>query len=361
VASRFAEPGGPYLYAREAFGAFVGVEAGWLSLCSRVASTGSNLDVFADHLAHIVPAAGEPAARALTIIAVTALVTAINVAGVRLGARTVDLLTVAKVTPLVLLIVLGLPHLDRAALASQSVAAPDWTHAMLLLVTAYAGFEAALIPAGEQKDPRRDSPFALLAGMGAVIVLYVLVQLTVVGTLPRAALSKTPVAAAVGLWLGPWGVAGFAVAALVSTFGWTVGSVLNTPRILYSMGERGEAPAWLARVHPRFRTPYVAIVVYAAAGCAFAIGGSFAANATLTAVTRCVTYALTAAALLVFRRDPAPPRFRVPLAAIVAPLAIAGCLWLLIARALTQAWIVVAILASGALLWWVSARGRGRR
>jgi amino acid transporter len=169
------------------------------------------------------------------------------------------------------------------------------------------------------------------------------------------------VAAAVGLRLGRWGVAVSVLAALVSTFGWTVGSVLNTPRILYSMGERGEVPAWLARVHPRFRTPHVAIVVYAAAGCAFALGGSFAANATLSAVTRCVTYALTAGALLVFRKDPAPPRFRVPLAGVVAPVAIAGCLWLLVTRPIAQAWVIAAMLAFGALLWWVSAHGRRRR
>jgi len=188
-----------------------------------------------------------------------------------------------------------------------------------------------------------------------------LVQITVVGVLPHAAGFNAPVAAAYGVLFGPSGVVLASVAAMLSTYGWMVGSVLNTPRILYSMGERGELPAVLARVHPRFRTPHVAIVVYAAAGFGVAAYGSFAANATLGAIVRLVTYGLVAGSLLVFRRRGlAPPGFHLPMAGIIAPAAIAFCVWLLSTRTFTQAWILLAMIAAGAALWWASAR-RGQR
>lgn len=361
VASRFTEPGGCYLYSREAFGAFMGVQAGWLYFCSRATAMGSNLNIFADYLAQILPAAGQGWGRLLTMFAVAAVVAAINVSGVRAGALTVDALVVAKILPLALLVVLGLPRLSSEVLASQQVAQSDWTQAILLMVTAYGGFEAALIPAGEVKDPRRDCAFALLAGMSVVVVLYVLVQTTVVGVLPHAVGANAPVAVAFGVLLGPAGMTLASLAAMISTYGWTVGSVLNSPRILYSMGERGELPVVLARIHPRFRTPHVAILVYTAAGFGFAAHGSFAANATLSAIVRCMTYGLSVGALLVLRRRASPlPAFRLPFANVIAPAAIAFCLWLLSTRTLTQAWIVLAMMAIGAALWAASAR-KGNR
>ena len=125
VAGRFTEPGGPYLYSREAFGTFVGVQAGWLGFCTRVTATGSNLNLFADYLAPILPAAGERGGRIAAMLAVAVLVAAINVVGVRVGARSVDALMVAKVLPLGLLVLLSLSRISPATLASQQIAVPD--------------------------------------------------------------------------------------------------------------------------------------------------------------------------------------------------------------------------------------------
>ena len=226
---------------------------------------------------------------------------------------------------------------------------------------AYGGFEAALIPAGEVKDPRRDSSFALLAGMGIVAAVYMLVQVVVVGVVPGAARAAAPVAAAFGVLLGSVGIWLGSLAAMLSTYAWTLGSTLNSPRTLYAMGERGELPEIFARVHPRFRTPHVAILAYAAAGLGFAAYGSFAANAELAAIVRLVTYALVAAGLLVLRRRGlAAPGFRLPLAGLIVPAALAFCAWLLSTRTFTQAWILLAMLAAGAALWLVSARSAPR-
>jgi len=349
VPSRFDVAGGTYLYAREAFGRAVGFQAGWLSFWIRVTSMAANLNVFADYLAQVVPAAGAAGGRALAMGLVTALVTALNVAGVRQGARTVDLFTVAKLLPLLLLVILGAGRIRAEVLATQAVASPDWTQAVLLLVFAYGGFEAALVPAGEARDPRRDSAFALLAALGVIAAVYALVQLAVVGIVPHAAQARAPLAAAFGVLLGSPGAALAAAAAMVSTYGWTVGATLTTPRILFSMAERGELPAPLARVHPRYRTPDVSIYAFAAFGLAFGLAGGFAANATLSAIVRLVTYALVCASLPVFRRRAAAPPAGFRLRAGL-PVALAGlgfCAWLLRTRTFTQAWILLALMAVG--------------
>jgi amino acid transporter len=320
VASRFQEPGGTYLYAREAFGRGVGFQAGWLSFWIRVTSMAANLNVFVDYLGPLAPAAGAGAGRAAVMCLVTAVVTALNVIGVRQGSRTVDAFTVAKLLPLVLLVVLGLGRISGAVLATQAVASPDWTQAVLLLVFAYGGFEAALIPAGEARDPRRDSAFALLVALAIIAAVYCLVQLTVVGLVPSVASLRAPVAAAFGVLMGSAGAVFASIAAMTSTYGWTVGAVLTSPRILYSMGQRAELPAILGHVHPRYRTPDVAIYAFAACGLAFGLSGTFAANATLSAIVRLVTYALVCASLPVFRRRPdlEAPGFRLPAGTAVA-------------------------------------------
>jgi amino acid transporter len=359
VASRFRDPGGPYLYAREAFGPFVGFQAGWLTFWIRVSAAAANLNVFVVYLSQLLPAAGTRGGRAATMLLVLGGITLINVVGVRQATWTINLFTLAKLLPLVLLVLLGLPALDGDTLASQSVAAPQWTRAMLLLMFAYGGFEAPLIPASESRDPRRDSGFALLAALAVVAVVYMLVQLVVVGVVPEVAGVKAPVAAAFQALVGPLGLALASVAAMVSIYGYTTGSVLQGPRILYSMAERGELPGVFGGVHPRFRTPQAAILAYAGLTLALALYGSFEWNALLSAIVRLFTYGLTCVALLVFRRRSAEaPGFRAPLAWLVAPAGAGFCLWLLLwwvterTKDLAHAWLLAAILAVGAAWWW---------
>jgi APA family basic amino acid/polyamine antiporter len=362
VASRFREAGGTYLYARTAFGGFVGFQAGWLGFWIRVTSMGANLNVFVNYLAELAPAVASAGGRALTMVAVTSLVTAINVRGVRQSARTVDLFVLAKVAPLVGLVALGVWRIRPEVLATQTVAAPDWTQAVLLLVFAYGGFEAALIPAGEVREPRRDAAFSLLVALAVVAAVYMSVQLAVVGLVPRAAQAAAPVAAAYGVLLGAAGATLASVAAMVSTYGWTLGSVLTSPRIVYSMADRGDLPAWLGHVNARFRTPDVAIVAYAVAGLLFALSGGFAANATLSAIVRLVTYGLVCAAVVALRRrtDVQPAAFSLRGAAPVAALGLAFCVWLVATRTFTQAWILLALIGVGAALWWAAGGGRGQ-
>ena len=145
---------------------------------------------------------------------------------------------------------------------------------------------------------------------------------------------------------------------MISTYGWTVGAVLTSPRILYSMGERGELPSILAHVHPRFRTPDAAIYAFAAAGLAFALSGGFAANATISAIIRLVTYAMVCSTVPIFRRRAhlEAPGFRIPAGTGVAMAGLAFCLWLLSTRTFTQAWILLVLILAGWLLGLVAGR-----
>jgi amino acid transporter len=362
VASRFQDAGGPYLYARESFGPFVGFEAGWLSFWIRVTSLSANLNVFVTYCAALVPWVGTGLGRGLTMSSVVGLVTVVNVLGVRPATWNVNFFTLAKLSPLMLLVLLGLPRVRVDVLATQTVADADWTQAVLLLMFAYGGFETALFSAGEAKNPRRDTGFALLTALAVIAFVYLLVQIVVVGIVPHVAGEKAPVAAAFRILLGAPGATLASLAAMISVYGYTNGVVLQSPRLLFSMSERGELPRWLSHVHPTFRTPAVAIVTYSLLALVFALYGTFEWNVVLSAIVRLVTYGLTCAALPVFRlkRADDPPGFRLPAAWLVVPLAIAFCVWLLSTRTFSQAWILLLIIVVGAALF-LGARLAERR
>jgi amino acid transporter len=360
VGSRFDESGGPYLYTREAFGRHVGFGVGWLHVWTRLLSAAAILNVFVQYLAPLLPWAGTPAGRAAVMSLVVVLVTATNLRGIRLAAWTVDFFTIAKLLPLGLLLALGLPRVSSATLATQAVAEARWTDAVLLMVFLYGGFESAVIAASETRDPRRHTAFALLTALAVVSATYGLIQLVVVGVLPHAAGTDTPVAAALAAVAGPLGALVGSLAALVSGYGWLTGFAMMTPRILFAMGERGELPGALCRVHPRFRTPHVAVALNSAVALALALFGSFADAASLSVVTRLGIFALTCASLPVLRlrRPDERPGFRVAGGPVVAAAGILFCLWLLATRSYTQIWQLLLILAAGLLLRaWVTRSG----
>lgn len=354
VGSRFDAAGGPYLYAREAFGRVTGFHVGWLMLWTRLLSGGAVLNVMVTYLSQLLPWVGTTAGRATTMTVAVTLVTAINILGVRQAAWTVNLFTVAKLLPLVLLAVLGLVRLDQGVLAAQAVATPDWTEAVLLLVFAYGGFEAAVSAAGETRKPREDTAFALVTAMLVITAVYAAVQLAVVGLLPNAAASKAPVADALqatmrgGLVLG-------SLTAVVSTYGWLTGFALLVPRVPYAMAARGELPAALGRVHASFRTPHVSILACSVLILALGLYGSFAATATLSAISRLIVYGVTCAALFALRRPGAPAAgYILPAGRAIAVLGIVFSVWLLSTRSFAQAWLVGAIMLAGVVVHWLA-------
>ncbi len=351
VGSRFDDSGGPYLYTRAAFGRHVSFAVGWLHVWTRLLTAAAILNVFVLYLAPLWPWAATGTGRAAVMAAVVGLVTAINVWGVRQAAWTVDAFTIAKLLPLALLLALGLPRVTAAVLGTQEVAATHWTDAVVLMVFLYGGFESAVIAASETRNPRGDTAFALLTALAIVTSIYCLVQLVVVGVVPRAAVVDTPVAAALQAVAGPLGALLGSLAALVSGYGWFTSFAMMTPRILFAMGERSELPGAFASVHERFRTPHVAVIANSAVALGLGLYGSFADAATLSVVTRLGIFALTCAALPVLRRrEERRAPFHVPGGVVFAVLGVAFCVGLLATRRFGQLWWLVAILAGGFLL-----------
>jgi APA family basic amino acid/polyamine antiporter len=359
VGSRFDQAGGPYLYTRTAFGPAVGFQVGWIHVFTRIVSAAAVLNILVAYLATLLPWVGTQTGRAATIAVAATVVTVINVIGVKQAAWTVNVFTIAKLLPLVAVIVLGLFRFDQATVATQRVAEPKLIEAVLLLVFAYGGFESGIVAGAETREPKRDTSFALLVSMPIVAVVYCLVQLVVVGVLPNAAASTAPFADTLKVLVGPVGSALASVAVTISVFGWLMGFALMSPRILFAMAEKNEIPSVLARIHPRFRTPYLSILFNSVIALGLALVGSFTQLATVSAISRLLIYAACCAALIALRkRSGESEHFRVPYGRVVAVLGILLCLWLLGTRSFAQAWFLIAVVGSGGLAWLASASAR---
>ncbi len=361
VGSRFDEAGGPYLYTRESFGGAIGFQVGWLTVWTRLLSAAAVLNVLTTHLGGLVPVVATPAGRSAAMVASVVIVTIANIVGVQRATWTTNVFTIAKLLPLAVLVALGPFAISPGAIAAQPVERQHWTDAVLLLVFSYGGFESAVSAAGEARDPRRDTGFALIMALAIVTALYAIVQLVIIGVLPNAAAVETPVASTLGALLGPAGRSFGNAGVVVSTFGWLVGFALMTPRILYAMGTRAELPPLFASVHPRFRTPYVAIAINSIIAAAMGLFSSFTQAATLAAIAKLGIYGLTCASLMVFRRRGAPEAGLIVLGGPAFAVAGIGvCLWLLTTRDLGQLWLLAAVMIAGAVIRTVFTRQQPR-
>jgi len=332
VGSRFGATGGPYVYTRAAFGPLIGFQVGWLMWIARVTGFASLTNLFVTYLALFAPGTSAGAPRTLMIAAVVAVLSIINIVGVRASATVTNVLTAGKLIPLFLLAAAGLFFVDPAR---YSLVEPPtygaFSKATLLLVFAYMGFEGAVIPSGEMRDPQRHLPFSLVAGMALVALLYIGVQVVCIGTVPELARSERPLSEAALQIVGPAGGVLMSAAALVS-----IGGILNailfaTPRLLFAMADNGELPRVLSRTHARHRTPVAAILVTAATAAVVAAFSTFISALTISTIVRLVAYMATCVALPALRRrsDVPAPAFRTPAGPLVATGAIALGAWLL--------------------------------
>lgn len=275
--SRATATGGPYSYGREAFGSFAGFNFGALTWISNVTGCAGVAAALVDQAARVWPVAGQVGMRSLLLVLLFALLAAINLRGVQLGARAIGVLAAAKLTPLVLLALLGIWFIDPAQLSVPEW--PAWEHwgqAMILVLFAYAGMESALVPTGEVVDPGRAVPRAALVAILCVILLYVGLQLSAQGVLGAAlAGDRTPLASTAGALWAP-GFTLLLVGAGVSMLGYLHGNVLGNSRLLYALGRDGLLPAAIGRVDPRTRAPHMAVLVHTGVALALALSGDFA-------------------------------------------------------------------------------------
>jgi amino acid transporter len=352
--SLFDEPGGAYVYTKAAFGDFVGFEVGWMTWVARVSSAAGLAAGFAQALSAVWAPAAAGLGRAFAIFAPLLLLTAINVAGIKHGARTAVVLVAAKVLPLLLLVAIGQFAIDWSRVVPISAPPTEGLgEAALLLLFAYAGFENTAAPAGEYKNPRRDVPFALLVMIAGVTTLYTLVQLVALGVVPNVAASAAPLAEAAGMLFGAAGVWTLTIGGLLSILGTSNNTVLAGSRYLFALADNGRVPAVFAQVHPRFRTPWIALLTQTALALPLALTGSFAELAALSVIARLATYIGTAAAVPVLRRRrPSTARgFRLPGGVAIPLAALLVCLVFLSSATLQNLLAGAIALAVGALIY----------
>lgn len=363
VASQFRETGGPYLYAKAAFGRFIAIQNGWLMWLTRVAAVSAVANLFITYLSEFFPAAKAPLARAAVLTILIGFLAVVNYRGVTGGKHVSNFFTVTKLSLLAFFIVTGLAALAlhpgiRITPAATTSTATDWFEAILLMLYSYGGFEAALIVSGETRDARKDIPFALSAAIATATLLFIAVQYLVVHTVPDVAASGAPAMDSARRFLAPIGVRIVGAGTLISAYGYLSANMLHTPRITFAMGERGDFPAFFGKIHPRFRTPHLSIVIFALALLLFSIAGNFRWNATLSSVARLFVYGSVAAALPVLRKkQPQADSFRLPygIAIVVLALIFTG---VMVTRMHLGELIVISITAGLAFVNWLWARNQ---
>jgi len=358
VASQFRDAGGPYLYARVAFGRLIGLQMGWMAWLVRLTAAAANANLFVDYLAEFFPAVSGSLLRLSVLALVIGSLAAVNYRGVKAGADASSFFTVAKLLPLTAFICVGILVGGSTSHPVASLPSGDWPKALLLLAFAYGGFDSALIPLGEAKNPRRDAPFALLTALAVVTTVYTLIQIVVIDSLPDAGVTKRPLADAARVFMGSAGAAMISVGAMVSVVGYLSANLLNAPRLTYALAESNDFPRIFARIHPRFRTPYVSIVVFAVLLWLFSAAGSFQWSASLSAVARLFLYGFVCAALLKLRKDqPAADAFRLPFGPAFSIFGIAFALYLLFGMSMTEFAIIGGTFLLAYVHWRVVKRG----
>ena len=328
IGSRFDRSGGSQLYASIAFGPAAGFTVGWLLWISRLGTCAAVANLLVDYASVLSPQLVQPLPRAIAITALVLAYTAVNIVGIRQTAAVSTAFTIAKLLPLIAFAVVGLFFIEPQALQFGPVPPlASLSSAILLAAFAFLGFDATTVLAGEVRDARRSVPFAILLSVGGVAILYVLIQIVCVGTLPDLASSERPLADAATMFVGPWGASAIAVAAVISCAGVFGASFTPGTRLLFAMSDQHQLPPALAFVHARFRTPIYAILATATIAWVLALSGSFIYLVKLTLVARLSVYAITCAILPMFRRrsDLPEPRFKVPGGSALACASAALC------------------------------------
>ena len=305
--SRVSLTGGLYAYVEVAFGRYVGFLAGLMVFTTNILSVAAVLTLLVNSVTALSPALGSAAAHVTLSAAVLVVLAAINVRSVRAGSGTVTFITIVKLVPLLILVGLGIFFVKPAALG---VAMPNDAgslgNAVLLLMFAFFGVESSLSISGEVRDPARTVPRAIYLAICLTTLIYLLIQFVAQGVLgPRLALNVTaPLAETAGVLLGNFGRLLLIAGAAVSSFGYVTSDILNSPRTLFAFGRDGILPKGFAHVHPRFRSPDVAVIAYTSLAFILSLTSSFEGLAVMANVAALLLYFLCcAAAWELTRRD----------------------------------------------------------
>ena len=365
--SRVSLSGGTYAYAEVAFGPYIGfIVATSLWFGSTVLASAAVANVFVDTLGQLSPPFAHPAVRSGTLIVMFAALAAINIRGVKIGSGVVQTVTAAKLMPLLILVGVGLFAISAQNLTWPGMpSAGETARTSVILIFAFLGIESALTPSGEVRQPARTVPLAIFVALTLVTLLYMGVQIVAQGVLGAELPTNTsaPLAETARRVLGTGGQMLVIVGAAISTFGYVAGDMLAAPRGIYALGRDGLLPARIGAIHPRYRTPHIAIGLHAALCLGFALSGTFEKLAVLAVIATLIVYLICCLATIQLHRlnirDEGAIPFKVPGGPVIPVVASAIVVWLMTASTREEVLAMVVMLVIETVLFLLIRARRG--
>ncbi len=363
LSSYFRESGGPVLFAKTAFGPLAGFSSGWLLYISRLSAFAANTTAMALYLGALWPWFATDVGRLSFIAVICVGLTVANFVGVKDGVRTLAVFTFLKLTPIVILVLLGLKEVTGDTLLPSNLPTiDDFGGLTLLIIYAFIGFEASTIVSGEAKTPRRTVPRTIVLTVGATTILYCLIMLVYVSVLPEGERDGKTLADVGGVLAGSAGAVVIALTAVFSIGGNLAANMLSVPRLTFALGEQGLLPAWFGKVHPRFQTPGNSVLLFGSFCLVLALTGTFTLLAGASSLARMFAYALSIGGLPKIRRqaaDDAANAFRLPFGFLIPGIALALCLWIAANAPAGASYLALGPLGVGLLLYWLARRAAG--
>jgi len=365
LSSYFKSSGGPVLFTTTAFGPLAGFATGWVLFVSRMAAFAANTTVMAVYLGAIWPWFSDGIGRALLIVVVCSALTYANYLGVKEGVRTMAVITFFKITPILLLIVLGLQHVSGDILFPATMPTiDDLGGTTLLLVYAFVGFESVTIVSGETKDPKRTMPRALIMTVIATGILYFLIVLAYISVLPDAGASGATLIDVGRELMGPIGTVLITLGAFFSIGGNLSSIMLAVPRLTFALAHERLLPKWFGKIHEKHFTPSNSILFLGGAGLVFALTGSFAYLAAASSLMRLIAYVLCISSLPVIRRKATEEErsvaYRLKGGYAIPGFALLLCIWMGAQASLLSWQVTGGLVAAGLALYAISAQRRTR-
>ena len=339
VSSRFDKTGGPYLYALTSFGPLPAFLTGWLLLITRFITYAALINLLVTYLSVFSVWFELRSARIITIILLTLFLAYVNHIGVKNSTRVNNFLTIGKLLPLLLFIIVGFFFIEPGNYEINKV--PDFTSfssTVLLLVFAFGGFESVLVNSGEVKNPEKNLPFALFLAALIIAGIYMLIQIVSIGTLPTLASTNKPLADAAGLFMGKTGAIIIAIGAMFSVSGTLNAIMLVGSRLPFAFSEEKQFPAVFSFIHPKYKTPTWSLLLFMTLTIIISLNYSFLSAASISAITRVMIYGIVCVTLIILRKkNPGKTGFfKIKYGNIVAILGVLLTLWLLTSATLEQ-------------------------
>ncbi|MEO0438494.1 MAG: APC family permease [Pseudomonadota bacterium] len=360
LGSYFEDTGGPALYASTAFGNTIGFGTGWILYISRATAFAANVSLMAEFLGALVPYFAAGLGRVGFITSVSILLTWANYRGVRNGIQTLLVLSALKLSPLLLLVLMGLGAVNADLIPEQFPSLSEFGAVSLLVIYAFVGFESATIVSGEIDQPQKTIPWALVSTVAVVAVFYFLLVTVYIAVIPAEDIGSGSLTDAGVVLFGTLGGVVISCAAIFSIGGNLAAILLAASRITFSMGEQKMLPRWFGVVHPRHATPANSILALGALSLCFALSGSFVVLAVASSLTRLLTYIVCIASLpSIRRRADALVRaqaLHLPGGYLIPAVALLICLWM-VSYSPFDAWLIsAATLLCGLVLYGVARR-----